>query len=222
MALNPYFDEERLRRDVDAGRHREIIGGLLDELGQLQLDFLKARGLQPDQRLLDIGCGSGRFAVKAIPYLHPHRYFGIDISRSLLTAAWQEVEASGCVGKVSIQTFHATKDFTPLAETGPFDFGIAQSVFTHQPLDQLPICLNAIRSHFEHSRLFATFFVAPPGVVQVRHDPGGVITFADRDPFHFSVDDIVAVARRAGWSANWIGAWGHPRDQHMCELWPGR
>jgi SAM-dependent methyltransferase len=220
--LNQYADEERLRRDVAAGRHREVIGGHWEELGQLQLDFLISRGLQVHHKLLDIGCGSGRLAVKAIPYLATSHYHGIDMSPSLLSAARSEVEAIGFGHKLDERTFRATKNFTPILDATFFDVGIAQSVFTHLPLDQLPVCLRAIRAHFQHGHLFATFFVAPPGVRQLRHDPGGVLSYADRNPFHFPVEDILAAARSVGWSAKWIGDWGHPRDQKMCEFAPFR
>ena len=40
--------------------HREAVGGLWDEMGRLQFDFLVAQGLQPHHKMLDIGCGSMR------------------------------------------------------------------------------------------------------------------------------------------------------------------
>ncbi len=36
------------------------VGGLWDEIGQLQFDFLRAKGLLPRHKLLDFGCGSLR------------------------------------------------------------------------------------------------------------------------------------------------------------------
>jgi SAM-dependent methyltransferase len=48
--------------------------------GKAQLDFLISRGLKPEHTLLDFGCGTGRLACKAIPYLNDGNYVGIDIS----------------------------------------------------------------------------------------------------------------------------------------------
>ncbi len=55
-----------------------------DKHGKLQLDFLIARGLMPDSSLLDFGCGTGRLAQQAIPYLINNGYTGIDISEKAI------------------------------------------------------------------------------------------------------------------------------------------
>lgn len=221
--VNTYVDEERMAREVEAGRHRDVIGGLWDELGDLQLAFLKAQGLAPHHVLLDVGCGSGRLAVKAVPYLDAGRYYGIDLSPALLRAARREVEAAGCGGKLAPDSLHAAADFRPPADAPAVDFAIAQSVFTHLPLDHLTVCLNALAGRLAPGgRLFATFFTAPEGIAELAHDPGGIVTFADRDPFHFPVESILAAAIAAGWTPRWIGAWDHPRDQQMCEFAPPR
>ena len=220
--LNIYMDETRMRAEVDGGRHRDVIGGLWDEVGALQFDFLRAQGMAPQHMLLDVGCGSGRLAVLAVPYLEPGRYFGIDISPALLRAARDELAAAGCADRISATTFHATADFRPSAEMpAAFDFAIAQSVFTHLPLSHFTACLRSLRPRIAPGGLFfATFFTAPAGAEQFLHERGGVTTFAERDPFHFSVEAILAAARSEGWRAEWIGEWTHPRDQQMCSLSP--
>lgn len=55
-------------------------------LGRYQLDYLVERGMKPSDRLLDFGCGSGRFAVWAIEYLEAERYFGVDCHEESLEA----------------------------------------------------------------------------------------------------------------------------------------
>jgi hypothetical protein len=40
--------------------HRESVGGLWDEIGCPQLDFLVEQGLRPHDVLLDVACGSLR------------------------------------------------------------------------------------------------------------------------------------------------------------------
>jgi SAM-dependent methyltransferase len=220
---NLYQDEDRMRRAVSEGRHREIVGGMWNEIGALQFEFLKAHGLQPQHTVLDLGCGSGRLAAKAVPYLQSDCYYGIDISPALLAAAQQEIIAAGYGERLSDRTFYAAANFEPSAEMPPFDFSIAQSLFTHLPLSQFTIALNGIRRSLKPSgRFFATFFIAPAGIQVLAHEPGGVVSYLDRDPFHFAVDDILGAARTAGWCAQWIGGWAHPRDQQMCELWPKR
>ena len=64
-------------RGIEAIGHRQYVGGNWDEIGNLQFNFLKSKGLKPESYLLDIACGSLRLGVKAIPYLNPDHYLGI-------------------------------------------------------------------------------------------------------------------------------------------------
>ncbi|MGG6294672.1 hypothetical protein ACQ4M4_09620 [Leptolyngbya sp. AN02str] len=57
--VNQYW-RQLTPEEIKAGKHRQFIGGLWEELGQLQFDFLKENGLLPEHRLLDMGCGSLR------------------------------------------------------------------------------------------------------------------------------------------------------------------
>jgi len=64
-----------------------IGGGDFDTMGEIELDLLRDEGLQPHHCLVDFGCGSGRLAAHAIPYLDRGRYVGIDISETFLAHA---------------------------------------------------------------------------------------------------------------------------------------
>jgi ubiquinone/menaquinone biosynthesis C-methylase UbiE len=58
-----------------------------DLVGRLEIAALKKEGLKPTDTLVDLGCGSGRLAVHAIPYLAGGHYVGIDIAQALLDEA---------------------------------------------------------------------------------------------------------------------------------------
>lgn len=62
------------------------IGGNFETFGLLQKNLLFQLGMQPDDVLLDLGCGSGRLAnaLKELPDL---RYTGIDVVQELLDHA---------------------------------------------------------------------------------------------------------------------------------------
>jgi len=64
--------------------HRNCVGGMCDEIGRLQFDFLVQQGLEPSHYLLDIGCGSFRGGVRFIHYLDAGNYLGIDKERKLI------------------------------------------------------------------------------------------------------------------------------------------
>lgn len=42
--------------EIQKGMHREPVGGMWEEIGRLQFDFLIQNGLKPDHKLLDVGC----------------------------------------------------------------------------------------------------------------------------------------------------------------------
>lgn len=91
-----YDNADHIARNVAEGRHREMIGGMWEELGRLQHDFLIAQGLRPHHRLIDIGCGSLRAGVPLARYLEPAHYYGIDISPELLRAGLErEIAPAG-------------------------------------------------------------------------------------------------------------------------------
>ena len=84
-----YHDVDLMRDRIALGEHRDVVGGLWDELGALQFDFLRAQGLEPPDRLLDVGCGALRAGVKLVPYLEPGGYYGIDLRQELLDAGYE-------------------------------------------------------------------------------------------------------------------------------------
>lgn len=216
--LNHYLDEAAMQKAAQEGKHRGIIGGLWEELGRLQTAFLIEKGLQPHHRILDVGCGSLRAGVCLVRYLDPSRYYGIDVSRALINAGYdQEIVPAGLSEKLPRDHLLVTNDFEVSAFQATFDFGLAQSVFTHLTLPYFTRCLDAIAPYFAPGgRLFATFFEVPdpssshPSLE--RRD--GVVTYSGRDPFHFSRTEIMAAGTPA-WRLDWIGEWGHPRDQQM-------
>ena len=130
----------RYWRYVDPDWHRKAIGLPWAELGQLQFDFLVGRGLKPEHYLLDVGCGPLRAGVHFIRYLEAGHYYGIDLHAELLAAGRDvELPRHGLVDKRPVLTVMADFDFRKLDRQ--FDFALAQSVFTHLPLNDIIRCL---------------------------------------------------------------------------------
>jgi SAM-dependent methyltransferase len=219
MALNPYDDENVVRASIASRGHRDTIGGLWDQLGQLQLTFLQQSGLAPHHTFLDVGCGSLRAGVLLAKYLEAGRYHGIDISPSLLEEGRRELETAGVSARVPAANLRATADFDA-SGFPPFDYAIAQSVFTHLPIDVFALALKRLRPCFALSgRFYVTFFTAERDQVERVHEtaaPGGVVTYLNADPYHYAVEAIHNVAEATNWRMNWIGEWGHPRDQQIA------
>jgi len=63
MHFNAY-NRQLTAKEIESNAHRQFVGGLWQEVGLLQYDFLLSKGLEPGNSLLDLGCGAlrgGRF-----------------------------------------------------------------------------------------------------------------------------------------------------------------
>lgn len=209
---------DELRR----GRHRRRAGRLWETMGALQLDFLVAQGLTSDARLLDIGCGPLRAGIRFVEYLEPGNYYGIDINQSLLDAGYDLELPPELREKLPLEHLRRTDRFD--CDFGvAFDFAIAQSLFTHIPLNDIRLCLYRVaRTMRAGGRLYATFFEAPPafpvdGVLD-GDDERKRSKYGEANPFWYWPSDLEWAAGFAPWRFRYIGDWGHPRNQKMIEL----
>jgi cyclopropane fatty-acyl-phospholipid synthase-like methyltransferase len=215
-----YDDPDRIARDVAAKGHRDVVGGRWEEIGELQLQFLRSHGLSPADHLLDIGCGSLRGGVRFVAYLKPHHYWGIDSNKVLLDAGHAiELPRAGLAGRVPRENLlcDAEFDFARLGRT--FDAAIAHSLFTHLPANRIRLCLYRLAAAMKPGgRLFATYFEVPEDHLfdKACPRPEGVQTWGFKDPFHYRVSELEAFLEGMPWRLAWTGDWGHPRDQRMA------
>ena len=110
--------------------HRDYVGGLWDEIGLLQFEFLKSRGLKPHHVLVDIACGSLRAGVHFIPCLDRGNYLGLDREGWLVRRGIKRELSSGI-------------DFEALQKRP--DFALVQSLFTHLNSEDIRRCLTRLR-----------------------------------------------------------------------------
>lgn len=204
--------------------HRLEIGGFWDEVGQLQFDFLRGEGLQPNDYLLDVGCGSLRGGVHFIRYLEPGHYVGIDQSAEIL-AAGREIELPryGLEEQAPLLVEMADFGFERLKRR--FGFAMAQLVFTHLPLNDIIRCLMKIeQALLPGGRFYATFFDNPAGKRNLEpiNQPVAaghpVVSYCDRDPFHYDVATFEWICDGTALSVEHVGDWGHPRNQQMLRF----
>lgn len=192
----PGFYDDALAR----GRHRDIVGGRWDETGRLQMQILRAEGLLPRHRLLDIGCGSLRLGCKAVPWLDPGHYWGTDLSGALMRRG-RETELSD-KDRLPPGQLIEDGDFAFPGVPADIDYAIAFAVFTHLPGDHLARGLARIRAAFPGlDRLLFTVFLAPDlGAGRPFRQPDGVVTHPDRAPWHLPPAQIDHSAATAGFT----------------------
>jgi SAM-dependent methyltransferase len=206
-----YFDPDWHRKTI----RRNI--GHWDYLGKLQLDYLVERGLQPEHHFLDVGCGPLRAGVHFIGYLEPGHYAGVDKRGDVLEAARAvELPRYGLEGKDPRLLATENFEFGKLGRT--FDFAIAQSVFTHLPLNAIIRCLVEMGQVLRPGgRFYATIYENPHGKLfleDIRQSETGISHY-DRDLFHYDQDALRFACDGTGLSFSYEGDWDHPNNQKM-------
>lgn len=113
----------------------KLLGG--DKVRRVLLD---QAALQPGQRVLDIGCGTGTLAILS-KRLHPDvELFGIDPDPKALARARHKAELAA----VSIQFDRGFGDDLPYPEAS-FDHVFSSFMFHHLPPDEKGKMLRAVR-----------------------------------------------------------------------------
>jgi Methyltransferase domain len=217
---NKYSDENHIQEQLKLRTHRQIVGGLWEEIGALQFEFMKSRGLQPESLLLDVGCGSLRGGVKFVAYLNRDNYFGIDISQPLLDAGYAEEISphQELADKLPRRNLQCTDNFDASCFGKQFDYALAQSVFTHLTLNSIRLCLENLAAVVKlRGKFYATYFRItddqPAGVAL--QNEFGVVTCGHKDPYHYRVADFQYLLRGLPWALDDELDWGHPRGQRM-------
>lgn len=218
---NPY--RRRLSdEEIRAGEHRRMVGGIWETVGRMQLDHLVDAGMSPADRLVDIGCGSLRAGVHLARFLDPGCYYGLDLNPTLLAAGRYELDLAGLAGRVAGDHLVSDGNFSIGRFGIRFDVALAHSLFTHLPDHEIARCLREVSAHLRlDGNLFATVFLCPedrPRSAPLRHDPGGITTFGDRNPYHVRSSDLERMIADLPLVIRSIERWGHPRDQRMVRM----
>lgn len=123
----------------------ESIGdGDFDIIGRIELAVLTDAGLTPASSLVDFGCGTGRLAVHAVPFLDRGAYHGTDIAPTMLRhAASLLTKRLGGVPTHARFTVQADERFPVVS---PPDMFSAFSVFTHMEHEDICRYLRGARA----------------------------------------------------------------------------
>jgi len=199
-------DEEILAKEG----HRQFVGGLWEEIGELQFDFLVKQGLRPNHVLLDIACGSLRAGRLLIPYLGAGNYLGIDKHADLIEAGKaKEVDQDAL--KSRHPEFVVSDSFAFERFSKPPDFCIAQSLFSHLDKHDIDLCFKNLSAFVKPGcRFFATYHGSSIPVPQIGKSHSV-------RAFFYARRAMEAFGSRWDWESRYIGDWGHPRAQVMVE-----
>lgn len=208
--IAPSFLNPQGNRGIAKRGHRGYVGGMWEEIGKLQFDFLLSKGLKPDSYLLDIACGSLRLGVKVIPYLEPSHYLGIEKESGLVKVGLEnELDPKLKEEKQPNILISNSFEFEKLEQKA--DFAIAQSLFTHLPPSLIDLCFQKLYPWLEDDGVFyATFFKAEQLINNPKkpHDHGY---------FTYTQTEMCSFGETNGFAPNYIGDWNHPRNQVIVE-----
>lgn len=107
-------------------------------IGKVVFDILLDLGLNRNDKLLDIGCGSLRVGRHLIGYLKANNYYGIEPNDWLIN------EVIKYVNKDKAPAFNNNSDFDLKVFNESYDFIIANSVFIHACEVQIDKALSQI------------------------------------------------------------------------------
>lgn len=182
------------------------IGGLWDEMGELQFSFLKSQGLLPEHRILDIGCGTLRAGRFFIPYLNQGNYTGFDISRRAIEFGEDMCRQANFAAKKPRLLLLEDGELNFASFSEQYDFLLAQSVFTHLREYHLEQCFSCIGNVMnDKSKFFFTYYDSPNN---------SVIGYKS---FSYSIDYIKEVAKKNDFILIPHPEYAHPRGQVMLE-----
>ncbi len=145
-----------LRRGVGAGREllikvrtrpsdRHALVGpahLWEMKRRFQFEFLTSRGLRPEHRLLDIGCGTLRGGIPLIEYLESGHYVGVEARAEALEEGRKELAETGLESKRPMLI--RASDPSQVQLEAPVDIGWAFSVLFHMPDEVADACLGLV------------------------------------------------------------------------------
>lgn len=112
---------------------------------QFQIEFLRARGLQPGNHLLDLGCGTLRGGIPLIDFLQEGHYTGIEVRADVLAEGRRELAEAGLLAKSP--TLMQCDRLDSLDLPVRYDFVWAFAVLIHMSDAILETALAAIARH---------------------------------------------------------------------------
>jgi len=190
--------------------HRGYVGGLWEEIGSLQMNFLLKEGLERSNCLLDIGCGSLRGGVHFINYLDEGNYIGIDKNSKLISEGIKhELNEKLINSKKPILINTENFNFKLIKKTP--DISLAQSLFTHLNIEDIRFCLKNLRELVPNKHRFYATFLEGSTILNRKNSNSFSV-------FFYSFSSIRDLALELGWEAYYIGDWEHPRNQKMIKF----
>jgi hypothetical protein len=168
------------------------VGGLWEEAGAAQFEFLCSQGLKPHHYLLDIACGSLRGGTKFIPFLDAGHYMGVDQEEMLIQL--------GVEKELGPKLYTEKKPQLLVSDSFEFDkldhsphYALAISLFTHLPESMILDCLIKLRRTIRNDGIF---FASYSETDRPRRNP---VKAHPHRGFQYTRQQMLDFGQQAGW-----------------------
>jgi ABC-type polysaccharide/polyol phosphate transport system ATPase subunit len=198
--------------------HRLATGGRWDEEGAWVFDFLRQRGLRPDQYVLDMGCGSLSAASRLLPFMEQSHYWGFERDVELFVAGVQ-IELPRAGVRPERGHFVVNDDFDLSSVPHVFDHAIASSLLRRLPLNAVARCFASVIRKLTPDGTFYVAWAEPgadPFAPRVQAD--GTTTQSDRPPYHYDFGVLARLAEIAGGRVERLPDPPHPRGDAILAI----
>lgn len=163
-----------------------------DLMGAAQFRLLVTLGLRESHRVLDFGCGSLRAGRMLVAYLQSGCYFGIEPNKWLIDDAVKRQLGDDII-KIKKPQFSTNADFSVPFREKPFDFVLAQSIFSHTCRDLSQRLLAQFLTVLSSSGIIAcTFAIAEISSASAE------IGWVYPQCIKYREDEVLDLARRVG------------------------
>jgi SAM-dependent methyltransferase len=117
-------------------------------------------GLEPDWKVLDIGCGALRAGYWLMRILDPGRYFGIEPNREMLQLGLEEIVEPDVLDRAKPSFDH--NDRFDLGVFGDrFDLMVARSIWTHASRAHIETMLDGVAEHAKPGGVLIASYIEP-------------------------------------------------------------
>jgi hypothetical protein len=213
-----YFNKKISNEELERNLHRNMVGGLFEEFGELQLNLCKKYGMTPNTKLLDFGCGCLRGGVRLIDFLNKGNYYGIDVNQELLESGlFYEIPKHNISQKIVQNNFLISDNFDIDFFQVKFDIILAQSVFTHLTLNHFLFFMEKCYDYIEENgKIIISFWLLEEyeDIIKPKFficDDMTMETSFIRDSYHYKLSHLEKLVNDK-WKITQLDDY-HPRNQ---------